>query len=92
MENGSASSRIPSISIPNIDFSPNSDVFFNKSDVSPQEVGHNIYILAHQLAKQSPELKELLKISNINDEKARNAVEYYIQHTAEIEVGLSVYH
>ena len=50
---------------------------------SPIEVGHNIYILAFQLAHYKKELKEAL-------DKARkhgDAIEYYAKRTAQIEVG-----
>ena len=49
---------------------------------SPIEVGHNIYILAFQLAHYKKELKEAL-------DKARkhgDAIEYYAKRTAQIEV------
>lgn len=55
--------------------------------MSPEEVGHNIYILAHQLAKHSAELNELLKVGNVQDDKARKALEYYSELTAEIQVS-----
>ncbi|KIH43425.1 hypothetical protein ANCDUO_26568, partial [Ancylostoma duodenale] len=50
-------------------------------------VGHNIYILAHQLSRHSPELAEYL---NPDDEKksskTRNALSFYKKHTAQIEI------
>lgn len=45
-----------------------------------REVGHNIYILAHKLAKFNKELRELLKPNN------DQALIYYGEHTAQIEV------
>ncbi|RNA42187.1 inositol 1-4-5-trisphosphate receptor isoform X1 [Brachionus plicatilis] len=45
-----------------------------------REVGHNIYILAHKLAKFNKELRDLLK-SNDNE-----ALLYYGEHTAQIEI------
>lgn len=59
--------------------------------VDPKEVGHNIYILCHQLAQHNKELADLLKnpirgpdllISN----KMMEALNYYQSHTAQIEV------
>ncbi|XP_014243514.1 inositol 1,4,5-trisphosphate receptor [Cimex lectularius] len=55
--------------------------------VSPKEVGHNIYILCHQLAQHNKDLAELLKPSEINiDPKINQALEYYASHTAQIEI------
>lgn len=51
------------------------------SAVSPREVGHNIYILCHQLAQHNKELAALLKPSD-NDQ----ALAYYATHTAQIEI------
>ncbi|KAG8235390.1 hypothetical protein J437_LFUL009249 [Ladona fulva] len=54
--------------------------------VSPKEVGHNIYILCHQLAQHNKELAALLKPSeNNSDPKINQALEYYASHTAQIE-------
>lgn len=59
--------------------------------VSPKEVGHNIYILCHQLAQHNKELAALLKPSDINIDPGTNqALIYYNNHTAQIEV--SFYH
>ncbi|EPB80744.1 hypothetical protein ANCCEY_00150 [Ancylostoma ceylanicum] len=56
------------------------------TSVDPKEVGHNIYILAHQLSRHSPELAQCL---NPDDEKkstkTRNALNFYKKHTAQIE-------
>uniref|UniRef100_A0A8C8HBT3 Inositol 1,4,5-trisphosphate receptor n=1 Tax=Oncorhynchus tshawytscha TaxID=74940 RepID=A0A8C8HBT3_ONCTS len=49
---------------------------------SPQNVGHNIYILAHQLARHNKELQALLKTYGEGDE----ALEFYAKHTAQIEI------
>ncbi|XP_066519930.1 inositol 1,4,5-trisphosphate-gated calcium channel ITPR1 isoform X4 [Hoplias malabaricus] len=48
---------------------------------SPRNVGHNIYILAHQLSRHNKELQLLLKPSGEDQ-----AVEYYTEHTAQIEI------
>lgn len=55
--------------------------------VSPKEVGHNIYILCHQLAQHNKELAALLKPSDINIDPGTNqALIYYNNHTAQIEI------
>lgn len=67
---------------------------FNQDDnddggVSPKEVGHNIYILCHQLAQHNKELSALLKSPDNtvnNDAKTNQALLYYATHTAQIEV------
>lgn len=60
--------------------------------VSPREVGHNIYILCHQLAQHNKELSALLKAcedpqSANFDAKMSQALMYYATHTAQIEVN-----
>ncbi|XP_055609347.1 inositol 1,4,5-trisphosphate receptor isoform X4 [Uranotaenia lowii] len=40
--------------------------------VSPKEVGHNIYILCHQLAQHNKELSNLLKIDNYSSSTTTN--------------------
>jgi len=52
------------------------------------QVGHNIYILCHQLAQHNKELAVMLKPSEQNnaDPKINKALEYYASHTAQIEV------
>lgn len=58
----------------------------NEDDsVSPKEVGHNIYILCHQLALYNKEIGQLLK-SMQSDPKVAEALRYYTSHTAQIEV------
>lgn len=66
---------------------------FNQDDdagVSPKEVGHNIYILCHQLAQHNKELAALLKSPETagvtNDLKTNQALLYYASHTAQIEI------
>lgn len=54
--------------------------------VSPREVGHNIYILCHQLAQHNKELAALLKDTEFINAKNKRALEYYASHTAQIEV------
>ncbi|KAG7206265.1 hypothetical protein KM043_003649 [Ampulex compressa] len=56
--------------------------------VSPKEVGHNIYILCHQLAQHNKELATMLKPSDQNnaDPKINKALQYYATHTAQIEI------
>ncbi|XP_043675670.1 inositol 1,4,5-trisphosphate receptor isoform X7 [Vespula pensylvanica] len=56
--------------------------------VSPKEVGHNIYILCHQLAQHNKELATMLRPSEENnaDPKINKALQYYASHTAQIEI------
>ncbi|XKL65729.1 hypothetical protein PGB90_009149 [Kerria lacca] len=55
--------------------------------VSPREVGHNIYILCHQLAQHNKDLAALLKANEFNsDSKVKEALQYYASHTAQIEI------
>lgn len=57
------------------------------SDLSPKVVGHNVYILAYQLAKHNKELAEILKVEETEEATSDNpALEYYSKHTAQIEV------
>lgn len=54
-------------------------------------MGHNIYILCHQLAQHNKELAALLKSpeatsSPSNDMKTNQALLYYASHTAQIEI------
>ncbi|MGH0123009.1 UNVERIFIED_CONTAM: hypothetical protein FKN15_017132 [Acipenser sinensis] len=52
---------------------------------SPRNVGHNIYILAHQLARHNKELQHMLKPGGQNGE-GDEALEFYAKHTAQIEI------
>uniref|UniRef100_A0A4W3IX07 Inositol 1,4,5-trisphosphate receptor n=1 Tax=Callorhinchus milii TaxID=7868 RepID=A0A4W3IX07_CALMI len=52
---------------------------------SPRNVGHNIYILAHQLARHNKELQQMLKPGTQMGE-GDEALEYYAKHTAQIEI------
>lgn len=45
-------------------------------------MGHNIYILCHQLAQHNKELAAMLKPSD----QSNKALKYYASHTAQIEV------
>lgn len=54
--------------------------------VSPKEVGHNIYILCHQLAQHNQDLAALLKPHESPDCKTAQALQYYASHTAQIEI------
>jgi len=49
----------------------------------PREVGHNLYILAHKLAKFNKELAVLIKSKDSQD---CEALAYYAAHTAQIEI------
>lgn len=58
--------------------------------ISSVQVGHNIYILCHQLAQHNKELKALLKPSAVSDPKVKEALHHYNTHTAQIEVRLDI--
>ncbi|XP_022428214.1 inositol 1,4,5-trisphosphate receptor type 1 isoform X5 [Delphinapterus leucas] len=51
---------------------------------SPRNVGHNIYILAHQLARHNKELQTMLKPGG--QVEGDEALEFYAKHTAQIEI------
>ena len=63
-------------------------------EVTPKEVGHNIYILCHQLARHNKELTAYLKPNSLIDaslspeinSKYTKALSYYRKHTAQIEI------
>ncbi|XP_075430818.1 inositol 1,4,5-trisphosphate-gated calcium channel ITPR1 isoform X2 [Ascaphus truei] len=52
---------------------------------SPRNVGHNIYILAHQLARHNKELQHMLK-PGVQIGEGDQALEFYAKHTAQIEI------
>ncbi|KAG9468914.1 hypothetical protein GDO78_021690 [Eleutherodactylus coqui] len=52
---------------------------------SPRNVGHNIYILAHQLARHNKELQQMLK-PGVQTGDGDEALEFYAKHTAQIEI------
>ncbi|MED6283466.1 Inositol 1,4,5-trisphosphate receptor type 1 [Characodon lateralis] len=52
---------------------------------SPRNVGHNIYILAHQLARHNKELSIMLKPGGASGD-GDEALEFYAKHTAQIEI------
>lgn len=61
----------------------------NECEVSCRDVGHNIYILAHQLSQQNKEMASLLKPtppSILEEPLSEGALEYYAKHTAQIEI------
>jgi hypothetical protein len=53
---------------------------------SPKEVGHNIYILCHQLAQHNKELAALMKPPPVDGVSGDAALQYYANHTAQIEI------
>jgi inositol 1,4,5-triphosphate receptor type 1 len=81
----SVSSSISNISAPNEEIASQGDS--ENSDESegapPREVGHNLYILGHKLAKYNKELSVLLKSKDSQDNEA---LAYYAAHTAQIEI------
>ncbi|XP_026523646.1 inositol 1,4,5-trisphosphate receptor type 2 isoform X5 [Notechis scutatus] len=54
-------------------------------DISPKDVGHNIYILAHQLSRHNKVLQHMLK-PGADPEEGDEALKYYANHTAQIEI------
>ncbi|XP_023342605.1 inositol 1,4,5-trisphosphate receptor, partial [Eurytemora carolleeae] len=58
-----------------------------ENGVSPKVVGHNIYILCHQLALYNKEISALLQpTQDMMDMKMVEALGFYSTHTAQIEV------
>uniref|UniRef100_A0A803SLP2 Inositol 1,4,5-trisphosphate receptor n=1 Tax=Anolis carolinensis TaxID=28377 RepID=A0A803SLP2_ANOCA len=53
--------------------------------ISPKDVGHNIYILAHQLARHNKVLQHMLKPGS-DPEEGDEALKHYAKHTAQIEI------
>lgn len=51
-----------------------------------REVGHNIYILAVQLAEHNEQLRSLIEPANANSDAEAEALEYYREHTSRIEL------
>ncbi|BFZ08220.1 hypothetical protein BsWGS_11262 [Bradybaena similaris] len=56
-----------------------------ENNASPKAVGHNIYILAHQLSQHNRELSDMLRPGG-SDLFGDQALEYYHNHTAQIEI------
>ncbi|XP_070803557.1 LOW QUALITY PROTEIN: inositol 1,4,5-trisphosphate-gated calcium channel ITPR2 [Pituophis catenifer annectens] len=54
-------------------------------NISPKDVGHNIYILAHQLSRHNKALQHMLK-PGADPEEGDEALKYYANHTAQIEI------
>ncbi|XP_058045708.1 inositol 1,4,5-trisphosphate receptor type 2 isoform X5 [Ahaetulla prasina] len=54
-------------------------------NISPKDVGHNIYILAHQLSRHNKALQHMLK-PGADLEEGDEALKYYANHTAQIEI------
>uniref|UniRef100_A0A914EEX3 Uncharacterized protein n=1 Tax=Acrobeloides nanus TaxID=290746 RepID=A0A914EEX3_9BILA len=54
--------------------------------VDPKEVGHNIYILAHQLSRHNSELAKLLNPEATKNSATKKALCFYKEHTAQIEI------
>ncbi|XP_030646441.1 inositol 1,4,5-trisphosphate receptor type 2 [Chanos chanos] len=54
--------------------------------IRPKDVGHNIYILAHQLARHKKILQQSLKPGPDPDIEGDDALRYYANHTAQIEI------
>nr|XP_019934105.1 PREDICTED: inositol 1,4,5-trisphosphate receptor type 2 [Paralichthys olivaceus] len=62
--------------------------------IKPRDVGHNIYILAHQLARHNKILQQSLRPGSVlgqvsgvdSDSEKDDALHYYANHTAQIEI------
>ncbi|XP_072241679.1 inositol 1,4,5-trisphosphate-gated calcium channel ITPR2 isoform X1 [Leuresthes tenuis] len=54
--------------------------------IKPRDVGHNIYILAHQLARHNKILQQSLRPGSGLDKEKDDALHYYGKHTAQIEI------
>ncbi|XP_063052476.1 inositol 1,4,5-trisphosphate receptor type 2 isoform X3 [Engraulis encrasicolus] len=54
--------------------------------ICSKDVGHNIYILAHQLARHNRILQQSLKPGVEIDGEGDDALRYYAKHTAQIEI------
>ncbi|XP_026086465.1 inositol 1,4,5-trisphosphate receptor type 2-like [Carassius auratus] len=54
--------------------------------IRPKDVGHNIYILAHQLARHRKDLQQSLKPGPDPTSEGEAALLYYANHTAQIEI------
>ncbi|XP_061578118.1 inositol 1,4,5-trisphosphate receptor type 2 [Cololabis saira] len=58
--------------------------------IKPRDVGHNIYILAHQLARHNKLLQQSLRpglaVVGSPDKEKDDALHYYAKHTAQIEI------
>ncbi|XP_043943593.1 inositol 1,4,5-trisphosphate receptor type 2 isoform X2 [Protopterus annectens] len=65
--------------------SNDSDSRFGEENVSPKDVGHNIYILAHQLACHNRTLQGMLKPGS-DPGDGDESLTYYANHTAQIEI------
>ncbi|VDK41879.1 unnamed protein product [Anisakis simplex] len=76
----------PEISLPEA----NAELYTQKESssaiVDPQEVGHNIFILATQLSRHNDELKLMLDPENCEDDMTHTVLTYYKRHTAQIEI------
>ncbi|XP_056117184.1 inositol 1,4,5-trisphosphate receptor type 2 isoform X2 [Rhinichthys klamathensis goyatoka] len=64
-----------------------SEIYQETSDqIKPKDVGHNIFILAHQLARHNKLLQQSLKPSLDPSIEGETALRYYANHTAQIEI------
>ncbi|XP_077049524.1 inositol 1,4,5-trisphosphate-gated calcium channel ITPR2 isoform X2 [Siphateles boraxobius] len=54
--------------------------------IKPKDVGHNIFILAHQLARHKKNLQQSLKPGLDPSIEGERALRYYANHTAQIEI------
>ncbi|CAM4581349.1 unnamed protein product [Leuciscus chuanchicus] len=54
--------------------------------IKPKDVGHNIFILAHQLARHNKNLQQSLKPGLDPSIEGETPLRYYANHTAQIEI------
>uniref|UniRef100_A0A8B9LAA2 Inositol 1,4,5-trisphosphate receptor n=1 Tax=Astyanax mexicanus TaxID=7994 RepID=A0A8B9LAA2_ASTMX len=59
---------------------------YDEAEVSPREVGHNIYILALQLNLNNKQFSQMLKSSAPAEVQVEDPLDYYDKHTAQIEI------
>uniref|UniRef100_UPI00358E7F93 inositol 1,4,5-trisphosphate-gated calcium channel ITPR1-like n=1 Tax=Myxine glutinosa TaxID=7769 RepID=UPI00358E7F93 len=62
---------------------------WEEQSASPRAVGHNIYILAHQLARHNKELQQMLRRgggATVPGAETDEALQFYASHTAQIEI------
>ncbi|XP_038666908.1 inositol 1,4,5-trisphosphate receptor type 2-like isoform X1 [Scyliorhinus canicula] len=58
----------------------------SEENISPKDVGHNIYILAHQLSQHNKELQLKLKPDSDPQDKGSESLKHYANNTAQIEI------
>ncbi|XP_032895218.1 inositol 1,4,5-trisphosphate receptor type 2 [Amblyraja radiata] len=62
------------------------DESVSDDNISPKDVGHNIFILAHQLSQHNKLLQQMLKPGSDPLDEGGEALTYYANRTAQIEI------